>query len=74
MPRERLHLLKNMPKEEQDKLISRELRQIITVATCTRERGGTKSLIYTSYQIIIKVKRKHLTLLTKGDVLVVSFL
>lgn len=73
MPQERLHLMKNMPKEEQDKLISQEPRPIIAVATHTGGRGGTKSLIYTLYQIMIKVKREHLALLTKGDILVISF-
>lgn len=74
MPWERLLLLKNMPEEEQDKLIAREPRPIIIVAIHPGGRGRTSSQIYKLYQTIMKVKREHLTLSTEGDVIVISFL
>lgn len=56
MPPERLHLLENMSREEQEKLISREPKPVITVATQSEGKEETKSLIYTLYQIIMKAK------------------
>lgn len=67
-------MLKNMPEEEQDKLIAREPRPIITVAVHPGGRGGISSQIYKLYQTIMKVKREHLTLSTVGDFIVISFL
>jgi len=74
MPWERLFLLKNMPEEEQNKLIAREPRPIITVAIHPGGRGGTSSQIYKLYQTIMELKREHLTLSTVGAVIVISFL